>query len=248
MNQGRSAGEATPDDLASLMRRLGHIFTDTALFGRALTHTSVDAGGGPAGNYERLEFLGDRVLGLVIAEMLLEAFPDAAEGELAPRFNALVRRETVAEVAREVGVGPSLRLGAGEHRTGGRNKIAILADVGESLIAAIYLDGGLAAAGGFIRREWGPKIDSQLEPPRDAKTILQEWSQGRGLGLPEYHEIDRTGPDHAPRFTLEVRVGGLAPATGSGSSKRDAEQEAAGALLTREGAMAIPASGETSNG
>jgi len=237
MSQGPGAEKTANDGLETLQRRLGHIFKDPALFGRALTHTSVDAGG-PSASYERLEFLGDRVLGLVVAEMLLKAFPEAAEGELAPRFNALVRRETVAEVARNVGVGPHLRLGAGEQQTGGRNKLAILADVGESLIAAIYLDDGLEAAAGFIHRQWGPILDRQIEPPRDAKTILQEWSQARGLGLPEYRETGRTGPDHAPVFTLDVQVSGHAPATGSGSSKRDAEQAAAGALLAREQASA----------
>jgi len=234
MIQGPGAPEAASAGLDTLQGQLGHTFSDTALIGRALTHTSVD-GGGPSGSYERLEFLGDRVLGLVVAELLLETFPDAAEGELAPRFNALVRRETVAKVARDIGVGQYLRLGVGEDQTGGRNKIAILADVGESLIAAIYLDGGLKAASGFIRRKWSPILATQSEPPRDAKTILQEWSQARGLGLPEYRETDRTGPDHAPNFTLEVKVSGFAPAVGSGASKRDAEQAAATALLLREG-------------
>jgi len=234
MKQGPGAAKTGSAGLAALMDRLGHVFENPALISRALTHTSVDAGDGPAASYERLEFLGDRVLGLVVAEMLLEVFPNAVEGELAPRFNALVRRETVAEVARDVGVGPYLRLGIGEEQTGGREKIAILADVGESLIAAIYLDGGLEAASGFIRRQWSPILDRQIEPPRDAKTVLQEWSQARGLGLPEYRETDRTGPDHAPNFTIEVQVSGYAPAIGFGTSKRDAEQAAAGALLARE--------------
>lgn len=235
MSQGATVSEAQIDGLETLQERLGHNFADIALLGRALTHTSVDAGGGVEGSYERLEFLGDRVLGLVIAEILLEKFPNAAEGELAPRFNALVRRQAVAEIARDLGVGPCLRLGAGEHQTGGRDKAAILADVGESIIAAIYLDGGLAAAGRFIRAEWAPLIERQTAPPRDAKTSLQEWSQGRGLGLPEYNETERLGPDHAPRFTIEVRVAGLNPARGVGSSKREAEQLAAQALLEREG-------------
>ncbi|VAW12583.1 Ribonuclease III [hydrothermal vent metagenome] len=236
MSPGPDAAMAAGGGLDKLQRRLGHTFADPALLGRALTHSSVDAGGGPGGSYERLEFLGDRVLGLVIAQILLEKFPHAAEGELAPRFNALVRRQTVAEIARALDIGPYLRLGAGEHQTGGRDKAAILADVGESLIAAIFLDGGLEAADRFIRAEWGSRIEQQTALPRDAKTTLQEWSQGRGLGLPEYTETDRLGPDHAPRFTIEVRVAGLAPARGVGNSKREAEQLAAQELLEREGA------------
>lgn len=216
------------------MTRLGYTFADPALLGRALTHTSVDAGGGPGASYERLEFLGDRVLGLVVAELLLETFPKAAEGELAPRFNELVRREAVAKMARGLDVGRHLRLGQGEHQTGGRDKTAILADVGEAVIAAIFLDGGLEVARRFITQEWSTEIANQSVTPRDAKTALQEWSQSRGVGLPQYRETGRMGPDHAPRFTIEVVVAGLAPARGTGSSKREAEQLAAEALLARE--------------
>jgi ribonuclease-3 len=221
-------------DLAALARQLGHDFADPALLARALTHTSVDAGGGPDATYERLEFLGDRVLGLIIAEMLLDHFPEAAEGELAPRFNELVRRESVARVARAVDLGPHLRLGPGEHQTGGRDKTAILADVGESVIAALFLDGGLDVARGFVRRHWTPLIGRQTATPRDAKTELQEWSQGEGLGLPTYREAGRSGPDHAPRFTVEVTVSGCEAARGTGPSKREAERLAAEAFLARE--------------
>lgn len=232
-------------DLGTLMQRLGYRFSDPSLLGLALTHTSVDGSSGTGTNYERLEFLGDRVLGLVISEMLLDMFPEAAEGELAPRFNALVRRETVAKVARGFGIGPYLRLGIGEEQTGGRNKSAILADVGEAIIAAIYRDGGLKAAADFIAREWTSVLQDQTAPPRDAKTALQEWSQGKGLGLPEYKVTGRMGPDHAPRFTIEVSVPGLAPSKGTGSSKREAEQTAASALLAREGVDVAPVSSET---
>lgn len=227
--KGRSAGE-----LASLMGHLGHEFGRPELLSRALTHTSVDSAAGRAATYERLEFLGDRVLGLIVAEMLLEHFPNAAESELAPRFNELVRRESVAKVARDLGLGAHFRLGPGEHQTGGRNKIAILADVGEAVIAALYLDGGLDVAKAFIRRHWTPLIGEQTTPPRDGKTVLQEWSQARGLGLPDYRQRTRTGPDHAPRFTIEVGVEGFAPAVGTGASKREAERLAAEAFLARE--------------
>jgi len=235
MNETQTQTGAAKGDLGALMARLGYNFNDFSLLGRALTHTSVDGASGPDASYERLEFLGDRVLGLVIAEMLLETFPNAAEGELAPRFNALVRRETVAKVAKNLDVGPYLRLGIGEHQTGGREKAAILADVGESIIAAIYLDGGLPAAAAFIRNEWSSEIKLKSAPPLDAKTALQEWSQSKALGLPEYRETSRMGPDHAPRFTIEVRVGGLEPVQGIGKAKREAEQLAAQAFLEREG-------------
>lgn len=222
-------------DLVALMGRIGHEFADPSLLARSLTHTSVDAGGSPGATYERLEFLGDRVLGLCAAEMLLERFPGASEGELAPRFNALVRRESVAEVGRALGLGGHLRLGPGEHQTGGRDKSAILADAGEAVIAALFLDGGLDAARSFVRTHWAPLLERQTAPPRDAKTALQEWSQGRGLGLPVYREVGRTGPDHAPRFTIEVGLAGLGAARATGTSKREAERLAAEAFLAQAG-------------
>jgi len=198
-----------------------------------LTHTSATAD--PAESYQRLEFLGDRVLALAVAEMAFETFPQAEEGELARRLNALVKRETCAEVGRRLDLGPAIRLGAGEAQTGGRNRTTVLGDVTEALIAAIYLDAGFAPAADFVRRNWRDLMLSARGPLRDAKTTLQEWAQGRGLATPAYREIGRTGPDHDPEFTILVEVAGVAGGEGKGRSKREAEQNAATAILVREG-------------
>lgn len=222
----------------ALTARLGHDFADETLLDLALSHSSAVSGGsdGRAGalSNQRLEFLGDRVLGLVIAEWLLREFPNADEGELAVRLNALVRQETCADVAERIALGPCLVLGPGEERAGGREKAAILADACEAVIAALYLDGGLGAAGRFIRAEWADLVVAPKPLKRDAKTALQEWTQARGRGIPTYREIERSGPDHAPIFTVEVGIPGLAPVNGSGGSKRQAEQAAARAMLVRE--------------
>ncbi|MBA5776637.1 ribonuclease III [Stappia sp. F7233] len=220
----------------ALEERIGHRFVNPALLARALTHASAaEADGTPAKNYQRLEFLGDRVLGLAIAAMLHEAFPDADEGELARRLNQLVKRETCAAVAAELDVGPALRVGEGEAQTGGRKKAAILADVCEALIAAVYLDAGFEAASTFVDRFWRQRMLSFKGNLRDAKTSLQEWAQGKGLEPPVYQVTERGGPDHAPTFTVAVNVHGYAPAIGIGGSKRIAEQNAAEAALVREG-------------
>jgi ribonuclease III len=229
-----AAGARPP--LADLETRLGHRFVDDGLARRALSHiSSFSTGGleGRLGSYERLEFLGDRVLGLVVAEMLYEAFPQATEGELSIRLAALVRRETCAEVAVEWDVGPHLALGAGEAQAGGRKKATILADACESLIGAIFLDGGFLAAREAIARAWAPRMRAVLSPARDAKTLLQEWAQARSLGAPNYEEIGRSGPDHAPKFTVRVSLRGYEPEVGAASSKRAAEQAAAGAFMNR---------------
>ena len=222
---------------AALVARLGHRFSDETLLDLALSHSSAvgTAGGRGLFNNQRLEFLGDRVLGLVIAEWLLERFPDAEEGELAVRLNALVRRETCAEVAERVDLGASLVLGAGEDRAGGREKAAILGDACEAVIAALYLDGGISAAARFIKAEWAGLLEGPVPVRRDAKTALQEWTQARGRGIPSYREVGRSGPDHAPDFTVRVQVSGLTPADGTGGSKRHAEQAAARAMLIKEG-------------
>jgi ribonuclease-3 len=225
-----------PPVRAALEARLGHAFADPALLDLALTHASAaDVGDVARDSYQRLEFLGDRVLGLAVATMLLEAFPSADEGELARRLNHLVRRETCAEVAIELGLDRAIRIGAGEAQAGGRRKTAILGDVCESVLAAVYLDGGLAAAAALVDRYWRPRMLGFLAARRDAKTTLQEWAQGRSLSAPVYQAVGRIGPDHAPRFTIVVRVDGLDPAEGLGRSKREAEQGAATALLVREG-------------
>ncbi len=220
----------------ALVKKLGHDFANPELLRRALRHSSaVQSVQGSGPDNERLEFLGDRVLGLVIADMLLKAFPAEDEGNLARRFNALVRRETCAAVAREIDLGAVLVLGKAEVQSGGQKKETILADACEAVLAALYLDGGLAAATGFIRQYWGPRLQDMTAPPRDPKTLLQEWAQGHGLPYPQYRIIDRSGPDHAPSFEVEVRVEGFAPSTGQGASKRRAEQNAARAMLAREG-------------
>ncbi len=212
---------------------LGHSFQNPSLLSEALTHMS-SVPEGPHGSYERLEFLGDRVLGLVIARMLIETFPGEREGDLAVRLNALVRAETCEAVAQEAGFGKYIAMSAGEARAGGRRHATILADVCEAVIGALYLDGGLEAAEAFIERHWCPRLQLDLRPPRDSKTVLQEWAQAGGFGLPRYSLAGRKGPDHAPTFEVEVSVEGHKPAKGLGSSKRAAEQMAAEKLLKRE--------------
>ncbi len=217
----------------ALAERLGHRFGDPDLLARALTHASAQGGGE---TYQRLEFLGDRVLGLVVADMLFNAFPDAEEGELSPRFTRLVRRETCADVAREADLGPHIRLGSGESTSGGRSKDAILADVCEAVMGAIYLDGGLDAARRFIERYWQDRLRQPVTRLKDAKTALQEWAHAQGVQeTPVYREVGRAGPDHAPVFTVSVEVAGREAAAGEGPSKRIAEQNAAEAMLVREG-------------
>jgi ribonuclease-3 len=204
----------------------GHRFKDRALLERALTHASA---GGP--DYEQLEFLGDRVLGFLIAELLIKHFPEEKEGALALKLNALVRMETCARVAEAAGIDAKLILAASEDRAGGRRKAAILGDACEAVIAALYLDGGIEAARKFVRRHWQPLMSEVTGDLRDPKNALQEWAQARKLGTPHYRIARREGPDHAPRFTVEVSVKGHAPASGEGASLRAAQQAAARALM-----------------
>jgi len=202
---------------------------------QALTHVSRAAqSGGRESDNERLEFLGDRVLGLIVAQMLLERFPDAREGELAPRLNALVRKETLAEIARDIGLTPLLRLARGEAKGSLGAQPNVLADACEALIAALYLDGGFTAAQAFVRRVLEPRLSELRGVPRDAKTALQEWAQARGLPAPRYVVLQRDGPDHEPTFTVSVEIEGFAGVPGEGASKRAAEQAAAGGFLRRE--------------
>lgn len=211
--------------------RLGHKFQQPELITRALTHGSISSSTRP--DNQRLEFLGDRVLGLVMAESLLDKDRAAAEGILAPRFNALVRKETCADVARQLDLGAVLRLGKSEMVSGGRRKEALLGDAMEAVIAAVYLDGGFEAARKMILTQWGARIDGVEADARDAKTALQEWVQARGEAPPKYEIVARDGPDHAPKFTIEVRVAKGQSATAEAGSKRQAEQAAAKALLER---------------
>jgi len=217
--------------MAELGDIIGYEFADPALARTALTHRSAVEGNGKT--YERLEFLGDRVLALVIADMLFDAFPREDEGALAKRLVALVRRETLAEVAARLALAPLIRLSRGEEEAGGRDNPAILADVCESLIGALYRDGGMEPARAFIERHWSALMQGTAEPPKDAKTSLQEWAQGRGFDLPSYRQIERIGPDHAPQFTIEVSVDDFPPERGEGPTKRSAEQIAAERLLSR---------------
>src|SRR5215472_15093339 len=222
-------------ELTALESRLGYRFRDSGLAGLALTHLSAQnqGGQGRAQSYQRLEFLGDRVLGVAIASRLYEAFPKASEGELSMRFAKLVRRETCAEIAAQWDVGPHVALGLGEARGGGRKKAAILADVCESLIGAVFVDGGFEAAKTLILRGWGDRLTAGAEPARDAKTAVQEWAQARALAAPRYEEVARSGPPHAPQFVMRVVLAGYEPEQGEASSKRAAEQAAAQAFLDR---------------
>lgn len=218
-------------ELRAFAARIGYEFRRPELLLRAVTHGS--AGGAQRVHNQRLEFLGDRVLGLVIADTLLSADREASEGQLAPRFNALVRRESCAEIARSVGLGEVLRLGRSEMLSGGRRKEALLADAMEAVIAAVYRDGGFDAARDLVLRLWGDRIGAVEEDPRDAKTTLQERVQAQGMPPPTYTEVARSGPDHAPRFVVEVRLASGESEQAEAGSKRQAEQAAAQRLLDR---------------
>ena len=221
-----------PASLGPLEDALGHHFAKSDLLLEALTHPSAVRRRGIARRgYERLEFLGDRVLGLIVAELLWRRFPTEAEGELTRRHTHLVRRDALAEVAEVVGLGAQIIVSPGEDAAGVRENKSVLADVCEAVIAALYLDGGLAAARRFVENRWEMRLSALGEPPRDPKTTLQEWVQARGLPLPDYRTVATEGPAHRRRFTVTVNVEGLDPATASGSSKRAAETAAAAAAL-----------------
>jgi ribonuclease III len=218
-------------DLRAFQDRLGHQFKTPELLMRAVTHASIGSATRP--DNQRLEFLGDRVLGLAMAEALLASDPSAKEGQLAPRFNALVRKETCAAVAREIGLGDVLKLGRSEMLTGGRRKEALLGDALEAVIAAVFHDAGFEAARALVLRHWGDRIAGVEPDARDAKTALQEWAQARGMAPPVYEEAGRSGPDHAPVFTVRVTIASGEAAESTAGSKRLAEQAAARALLDR---------------
>jgi len=219
-------------DLSLLEARIGVTFSNVALLRQALTHVSSCAK--RADSYQRLEFLGDRVLGLAVADLLFEHFPDAAEGELSRRLAELVRRETCADVAAEWGVAPYIVLGGGEAQSGGAHKAAILGDICESIIGAVFLDAGFAAALRLVRDSFSSRLEQARASLRDPKSALQEWAQGRGLATPTYRLDGQSGPDHAPRFLISAVVDGFDAAQGEGSSKRHAEQAAAEAFMARE--------------
>jgi ribonuclease III len=220
---------------SALEERVGYRFKDLTLRDSALTHISALKGARNRGaSYQRLEFLGDHVLGLVISDLLYRTFPKADEGELSRRLADLVRKETCAEIAVSIELGSAIHLGSSEANAGARKRPAILADVCEALIGAVYLDGGYPAAETLIQKLWAVRMQATAPPLRDPKTVLQEWAQGRGLPTPIYQEVARTGPDHDPVFRVAVQLPKFAPAEGTGRSKRAAEQAAAATMLTRE--------------
>jgi ribonuclease-3 len=220
----------------ALEERLGYVFKDRTLLERALTHASVSDGAREVRHNERLEFLGDRVLGLLAAEALVSRNPAWREGELSRRQVTLVSGKTCAQVARGLGLSAALRLSGSTSSQGGRDNERILGDAMEALIAAVYLDGGLEAARAVFDNAWRDALEAATgEQNLEAKTALQEWAMARALPLPCYTVISRVGPDHAPVFTVEVSVQGSPPATANGSSLREAEKAAAQVLLTREG-------------
>ena len=228
-------------DLDTLSDQLGHTFKQPALLKLALTHASARPGSKPNEDNERLEFLGDRVLGLAIAELLSERYPLESEGELARWFNHLVRTETCAEIGQDWNLGAHILMSGGEAGSGGRRKKTILANACEAVLGAVFSDAGYLAARDIVRKFWEPYLAELKEAAPDAKSVLQEWAQGRQLPLPSYTEVARQGPDHAPRFTAEVQVDGMPPERGEGGNKREAEQAAALAILVREGVWQPPA-------
>jgi ribonuclease-3 len=217
----------------ALERRIGHVFADRALLERALTHPSVGDRSPGARHYERLEFLGDRVLNLVIADELMERLPDAPEGELTKVFHNLVNAQACAAVSEQIGLAPALRMGGGAGKTGIRRNQRVLGDACEALIAALYHEGGLELARRFVLENWETALANLDRPTRDAKTRLNEWALARGRRAPAYTVVSREGLAHAPRFQVEVFVEGVAPEAAEGGSKKEAEMRAAEQLLRR---------------
>ncbi|MGI9426290.1 MAG: ribonuclease III [Hyphomicrobiaceae bacterium] len=226
---------ARPRKYGELEEFLGYRFKDRKILKRALTHASVRSNRSGQEDNERLEFLGDRVLGLVISELLHISLPTVREGDLARRFNRLVCGAACAQVAREIDLGRHLILSESEATSGGREKDTILADAAEAVLGAVFLEAGYETARDVVRRIWHSHLSAIGTTTVDAKSALQEWAQGNGLSLPRYVEVSRSGPDHDPDFVAEVRIVGKDPATGTGSSKRLAQQSAATELLVREG-------------
>ncbi len=218
-------------DMNTLQKRINHQFDDTGLLELSLVHASRATPNRGSSSNERLEFLGDRVLGVIIAEMLYSCFPEEEEGALSRRFTALVRRETLHKVALNLDLGHFLSMSQSESYSGGRANPAILADACEALIGALFMDGGYIVARDFIETNWVPLLEDNAAPPKDAKTALQEWSQGNDLGLPVYSVLENTGPSHAPVFRIAVTVNGLTEQAAEGTSKRRAEQAAAAKML-----------------
>lgn len=220
-------------DTAALETAIGHRFTRAELLEEALTHPSAGVRGR---HYERLEFLGDRVLGLIVASELFASFPSEGVGHIANRYNALVRDQALVEIARTLELGRHIRLAKGERSTGGADRATNLENALEALIGAVYLDGGFEAARQVVLRCWADRLAKRYAPAKDAKSRLGEWAQARGLAPPVYAVTGREGPDHIPRFTVEAQLAGQPPAAATGASRREAEQLAAALMLVAVGA------------
>jgi ribonuclease-3 len=233
--RGKAAAER--EARAALEARIGHKFADPGLLATAFTHVSAlkKTSGKRGDSYQRLEFLGDHVLGLVVSDMLYRAFPNANEGELSKRLADLVRKESCADVAKSLGLVDDIKLGQVGASASARLRKSVLGDICEALIGAVFLDGGYPAAAQFVERNWTERMRKPRRPLRDPKTVLQEWAQAKRLPTPVYREIERTGPHHDPEFRVAVDLPGLAPAEGIGSNKRAAEKAAASAMIAREG-------------
>jgi ribonuclease-3 len=221
---------------AAIEERIRHKFADPNLLVTAMTHVSALKPSRKRGeSYQRLEFLGDHVLGLIVSDMLYRSFPSADEGELSKRLADLVRKESCADVAKSLGLADDIKLGAVGAGAGARLRKSVLGDICEAVIGAVFLDGGYVAAKEFVERNWMERMKKPRQPLRDPKTVLQEWAQGKGLPTPVYREVERTGPHHDPQFRVAVDLPGLAPAEGVGGSKRAAEKVAASVMIEREG-------------
>jgi ribonuclease-3 len=220
--------------VAELEQRIGYRFTNREYLERALTHSSVGQGAKKVRDNERLEFLGDRVLNLIVAERLMEVCPHATEGELSKLMGQFVNYHACAEVSRAVGLPDALRLDASATKVGARTNDRILGDACEALICALYLDGGFEAAKAFVLNAWSERFEHVDEPVKDPKTMLQEWAMANDRPLPDYVVVEQQGPSHAPRFTVEVRVEGLEPERAEAGAKRDAEKLAADRMLRRQ--------------
>ncbi|MDB5485786.1 MAG: RNAse [Tardiphaga sp.] len=235
-SRGKAAKLTAKVVAAAIEARIGYRFADPELLTTAFTHVSaLKSPGNRAASYQRLEFLGDHVLGLVVSDMLFRAFPKADEGELSKRLAELVRKETCADVARALDLIDGIKLGTVGAGAGARLRKSVLGDICEAVIGAIFIDGGYAAASEFVTRNWTERMRTPVRPLRDPKTVLQEWAQGKGLPTPVYREVERSGPDHDPQFRVAVDLPGLNPAEGVGGSKRAAEKLAASAMLAQEG-------------
>jgi ribonuclease-3 len=232
----RAGGTRKISTTRKIENQIGHTFADPVLLQVALTHVSaLKSPGDRVSSYQRLEFLGDHVLGLVVSDMLFRAYPNANEGELSKRLADLVRRETCADVARGLGLEEAIKLGSVGVSAGERLRKSVLGDICEAVIGAVFVDGGYAAAARLIESAWAERMKRPMRALRDPKTILQEWAQGRGLPAPTYREVERTGPHHDPQFRVAVDLPGFVSAEGVGGSKRLAEKAAATALIEREG-------------